>query len=44
METQFLLDSFFTCVIRINEDEFITGNNKGKLSYLLFGRTLLIYT
>ena len=33
METQFLLDSFITCVIRINENEFITGDNKGKLCH-----------
>ena len=31
MESQFLLDSFVTSVIRINEKEFITGDNKGKL-------------
>ena len=33
METQFLLDSFITSVIRINENEFITGDNKGKLCH-----------
>ena len=31
MEFQFLLDSFITSIIRINEKEFITGDNKGKL-------------
>ena len=31
LESQFLLDSFVTSVIRINEKEFITGDNKGKL-------------
>ena len=30
-ETNFLVDSFITSVIRINENEFITGDNKGKL-------------
>ena len=33
METSFLLDSFITCVIRINETEFITGDNKGKICH-----------
>jgi hypothetical protein len=31
LESQFLLDSFTTVVIRINEKDFITGDNKGKL-------------
>ena len=31
MEFQFLLDSFITSIIRINEKEFITGDNKGRL-------------
>ena len=31
LESQFLLDSFVTSVIRINEKEFISGDNKGKL-------------
>jgi hypothetical protein len=31
LESQFLLDSFITSVIRINETDFITGDNKGKL-------------
>ena len=31
METQILLNSFITSVIRINEKEFITGDNKGIL-------------
>ena len=33
MEMQFLLDSFITCVIRINENEFITGDDKGNISH-----------
>ena len=33
METQFLLDSFITCIIRINESEFITGDIKGKICH-----------
>ena len=31
IEFKFVLDSFITCIIRINEKEFITGDNKGKL-------------
>ena len=31
MESKIVLDSFVTSVIRINEKEFITGDNKGKL-------------
>ena len=31
METQFLLDSFITSIIRVNEKEFITGDNRGEL-------------
>ena len=31
LESQFLMDSFITAVIRINETDFITGDNKGKL-------------
>ena len=30
-ELKFLLDSFITCIIRINEKEFITGDNIGKI-------------
>ena len=30
---QFLLESFVTCVIRINENEFITGDDKGNISH-----------
>ena len=33
METQFLLDGFITSVIRISDNEFITGDNKGKISH-----------
>ena len=33
IETQILLNSFITSVIRINEKEFITGDNKGKLCH-----------
>jgi hypothetical protein len=33
MESKIVLDSFVTSVIRINEREFITGDNKGKLSH-----------
>ena len=33
MEMQFLLESFVTCVIRINENEFITGDDKGNISH-----------
>ena len=33
IESQILLDSFITSVIRINEKEFITGDNKGNLSH-----------
>ena len=33
LEAQFLLDSFITCVIRISENEFITGDNKGTISH-----------
>ena len=32
-EIHFLLDSFITCVIRINENEFITGDNKGTICH-----------
>jgi len=31
LESNFLLDSFVTTIIRIDEREFITGDNKGKL-------------
>ena len=31
IESQFLLDSFITSIIRVNEKEFITGDNRGKL-------------
>ena len=31
MEYQFLLDSFITSILRVNEIEFITGDNRGKL-------------
>ena len=40
MEMQFLLDSFITCVIRINENEFITGDNK---ELFLIGQLIMIY-
>jgi len=33
IEFKFVLDSFITCIIRINEKEFITGDNKGKLCH-----------
>ena len=33
MEMQFLLESFVTCVIRINESEFVTGDDKGNISH-----------
>ena len=31
LESNFLLDSFVTTIIRIDEREFVTGDNKGKL-------------
>ena len=33
MESKIVLDSFVTSVIRINEREFIIGDNKYKLSH-----------
>ena len=33
MESHFLLDSFVTSIININEKEFITGDNKGKICH-----------
>ena len=33
LEAQFLLDSFITCVVRISENEFITGDSKGIISH-----------